>query len=96
MRHEDKTVTAERDEGCGQDINRVGHVLPDEAGSDYEGGDKEGRAQHQMTGREEEKEEGDDMAGEEEIPGQDNTCVKQLDERVLQYIAATPAATTSA
>jgi hypothetical protein len=59
-------------------------VLPDEAGTDYDGGEKEGCAQQPMAGREEDKEEGGDMAGEKEVSGQDNTRVKQLDERVLQ------------
>jgi hypothetical protein len=84
VRHEDKTVTAEGNEGCGQDINRVVDVLPDEAGTDYDGRKKESCAQQPVAGREEEKEESGDMAGEKEVPGQDNTRIKQLDERVLQ------------
>jgi len=84
MRHEDKAITAEGNEGCGQDINRIMNVLPDEAGTDYDGRKKEDCAQHPVVSREEEKEESCDMAGEKEILGQDNTRVKQLDERVLQ------------
>ena len=84
MRLEDKAITAKCNEGCGQDINRIMNVLPDEARTDCDGSDKKAYPEYPVLGREEEKEERRDMARKKEIFGQNNTQVKQLDERVLQ------------
>jgi hypothetical protein len=59
-------------------------MLPDQAGTDYNGSDKKAYPEYPVLGREEEKEESRDMAGEKKILGQDNTHVEELDERVLQ------------
>jgi hypothetical protein len=60
------------------------NMLPEKAGTDHNGSEKKDYLEYPVLGRKEEKEERRDMAGEKEIVGEDDTTIKQLDERVLQ------------